>query len=113
MAFKKWSKNPKFIIQEKGCGPHLTQNESLYEQRKESFEHTKARLLKIINEKPGLTTEQLSTVFLNNYNYLPTIDNRLRDLRKEKKVSSLSVNEKLHWYPIPFEGIMYSDAGGI
>jgi len=73
-----------------------------YERRAETFAHTQAQILNLVNKQPGLTTEQLQIRFFMIYNYHPVVDNKLRKLRSQGLIESRKeADGLLHWYPIP------------
>jgi predicted transcriptional regulator len=69
-----------------------------YEKRTANFAKHRALILKIIHAQPGLTTEEISKEFMLRYGFLPTIDNRLRELRAVGYVESRQEG-LLRWYP--------------
>jgi hypothetical protein len=74
--------------------------ESKYEDRAAAFALVRAKILKIVNQQPGLTVEEISKQFLLQYRFLPRIDNRLRELRAIGYVDSqIGEDGKLHWSP--------------
>ena len=81
----------------------MTTQESLpdYEERKEQFRKVRLRILDILySVSPGrLTSEEIGILYLKRYNHLPTIDNRLRELRLGHLVDSGSSKEsrRLMW----------------
>ena len=73
-----------------------------YEKRKEEFAKVRALIMKLINTYPGMTQEQIKTRFYNTYDFMPCIDNRLRELREMKWVESrIGGDGYLHWHPVP------------
>lgn len=70
-----------------------------YEEKQASFARVRAQIMKLIHAKPGLTHEEIQKEFLTYYGFLPIIDNRLRELRQIGYAYSISVNERLRWYP--------------
>lgn len=85
--------------------PTQKNQKDLYEERKAQHAHIRARLLQIINPKPGLTREQLQEEYFLKHGTMPTIDNRLRELRELGWVQSIEEQKDglLHWYPKPVE----------
>jgi hypothetical protein len=72
--------------------------EQKYEERLANFARVRAMILKIVNQQPSLTVEEISKQFLLQYRFLPRIDNRLRELRAIGYVDSrLGEDGKLHW----------------
>ena len=70
-----------------------------YEKRMEKLAHNRALILKIVNARPGLTYEEIGKEFLLLYGFLPTIDNRIRELRMLGYVVTVEENGRLHVYP--------------
>ena len=79
---------------------------SQYEENAPKYAHHRALLLKIISKCPGLTLQQIVTKELDWYGFTFTTDNRLRELRNDKKliVSIEGEDRLLRWYPKPEEG---------
>jgi len=76
-----------------------------FEERSAEFARVRAFILKILNQQPGLTVEQVSKEFMLRYGFLPRIDNRLRELRSVGFVESQEEADKLlHWFPKQVEG---------
>jgi hypothetical protein len=72
-----------------------------YEERKENFAKVRALIMKILTVQPGLTQERLKTAFYEQFEFMPLIDNRLRELRELGWVESrLGGDGYLHWYPV-------------
>jgi len=72
-----------------------------YADRKEQFRKVRLRILDILfSVSPGrLTREKIGEEYLKRYKHLPTIGNRLRELRKGGLVRSFEVAEckRLLW----------------
>jgi hypothetical protein len=80
-------------------------NLNKYTERSSEFARVRAFILKILNQQPGLTVEQVSKEFMLRYGFLPRIDNRLRELRAVGFVESVIEADKLlHWFPKQVEG---------
>lgn len=80
-------------------------NLNRFEERCAEFARVRAFILKILNQQPGLTVEEVSKEFMLRYGFLPRIDNRLRELRKFGYVESLARADRLlHWFPKQVEG---------
>jgi predicted transcriptional regulator len=76
-----------------------------FEERSAEFARVRAFILKILNQQPGLTVEEVSKEFMLRYGFLPRIDNRLRELRSVGFVESKEEADKLlHWFPKQVEG---------
>lgn len=68
---------------------------------REAWEHTKARILKIVWQHPGQTYGQIKREFYGKYGFLPTIGNRIRELRKYGYVKTIKEKDGLlHVYPV-------------
>lgn len=71
-----------------------------YERRQSKFAHNRALILKIVHAEKGLTYEEISKRFLLLNGFLPTIGNRLRELRTLGYIETVKETDgRLHVYP--------------
>ena len=70
-----------------------------YQNRLEKLARVRALILKVVNQRPGLTYEEISKQFLLLYGFLPTIGNRIRELRKIGYVETVLEDDRLRVYP--------------
>jgi len=71
----------------------------LKDQRLEKLARVRALILKVVNARPGLTYEEIGKQILLLYGFLPTIGNRIRELRKIGYVETIEEGGRLHVYP--------------
>jgi len=71
-----------------------------YDLRQSKFAHNRALILTFIHAEPGLTYEEVGKRFLLRHGFLPTVGNRIRELRKLGfVVTRMGEDHRLHVYP--------------
>lgn len=70
-----------------------------YQNRLEKIARVRALILKVVNARPGLTYEEIGKEILLLYGFLPTIGNRVRELRKIGYVETVEEDGRLRVYP--------------
>jgi len=70
-----------------------------YQNRLEKHARVRALILQVVNARPGLTYEEIGKEILLLHGFLPTIGNRVRELRKIGYVETPEENGRLRVYP--------------
>jgi predicted transcriptional regulator len=70
-----------------------------YQNRLEKIARVRALILKVVNARPGLTYEEIGKQILLLHGFLPTVGNRIRELRKIGYVQTISKDGRLRVYP--------------
>lgn len=68
-------------------------------QRLEKLARVRALILKVVHARPGLTYEEIGKQILLLHGFLPTIGNRIRELRKIGYVETIEEAGRLRVYP--------------
>ena len=68
-------------------------------QRLQKLARVRALILKIVNARPGLTYEEIGKQILLLHGFLPTIGNRVRELRKIGYIETVEKAGRLRVYP--------------
>lgn len=70
-----------------------------YQNRLEKLARVRALILQVVNARPGLTYEEIGKQILLLHGFLPTVGNRIRELRKIGYVKTISEDGRLRVYP--------------
>jgi len=70
-----------------------------YQNRLEKIARVRALILKVVHARLGLTYEEIGKEILLQHGFLPTVGNRIRELRKIGYVKTVEEDGRLRVYP--------------
>ena len=78
----------------------MNQQSTVFEKRLEHLARVRALIMKVVTARPGLTYEEIGKQILLIHGFLPTIGNRIRELRELGWVKTEEEQDgRLHVYP--------------